>query len=217
MSGPIYSLMFVHNAITAELRSLESRASQAKDAKSIGELADDLSFFTELMQLHHKGEESVVFPMLDENAPGYAATYLFDHEAERAHLDSLISQAQSARDGGELDLKGFQKELTGLVSAGLTHIEKENTLVIPELAERLTPPQQGELVGKVLGVIPKEKMPAIVPWVVSRQSDDDAEAYVRGMMAGMPAPVFEAAKGWIRGGVPEARWTELSRRVPELV
>jgi hemerythrin-like domain-containing protein len=208
--------MFVHNAIVAELRSLEERAVAAQDAKSVGELADDLEFFSELMRLHHLGEESVVFPMLDENAPGYAATYLFDHEAERTHLESLIAQARTAREGGELNLKGFQEELSGMVSAGLTHIEKENTLVIPELAERLSPPEQGELVGKVLGVIPKEKMPTIVPWVVARQSDDDAEAYVRGMMAGMPAPVFEAAKGWIRGGIEEARWTELSRRVPEL-
>jgi hemerythrin-like domain-containing protein len=208
--------MFVHKAIVAELNSLEARASAAQDAKSVGELADDLAFFTELMKLHHLGEESAVFPLLDENSPGYAATYLFDHEAERAHLESLVTQARTAGEGGELNLKAFQKELSLLVSAGLTHIEKENSLVIPELAERLSPPEQGALVGKVLSVIPKEKMPGIVPWVVARQSDDDAEAYVRGMMAGMPAPVFEAAKGWIKGGIEEARWTELSRRVPEL-
>jgi len=216
MSGPIYSLKFVHDAICAELRRFEAQALAAEDAASIGELADDLSFFRELMGLHHAGEEVGVFSLLDEGSPGYAATYLFDHKAEIAHLDSLCEQAQAARGGGDVRFADFRRELAAVVSGGLTHIEKENTLILPELASRFSPSEQGEIVGKVIGAIPKDMMPALVPWIVARLEDDGAEAYVRGLMAAMPAPAFAAAKGWIKGGVSESRWNALAERIPEL-
>ncbi len=216
MNGPIHGLKFVHKAISEELRSFEAQAAKASSATAIGALADDLHFFRDAMSYHHLGEEVGIFPLLDEGTPGYAATYLFDHKAERAHLDSLCKQASAARNGDAIDLSSFRRELSTVVDNGLAHIDKENTLVIPVLAERYSAPEQGAIVGKVVGAIPKEKMSALVPWIVARLDHDEAEEYVRGLMAAMPAPVFTAAKGWIRGGVPETTWAALQERIPEL-
>jgi len=216
MQGPIHGLKFVHKAIAEELRSFEAQAAEAKSAAAIGAMADDLHFFREAMSFHHLGEEVGIFPLLDESSPGYAATYLFDHAAERAHLDSLCKQATEARTGDAIDLASFRRELSTVMDNGLAHIDKENTLLIPVLAERYSPPEQAEIVGKVVGAIPKEKMAALVPWIVARLDHDEAEEYVRGLMKAMPAPVFAAAKGWIRGGVPESAWAALQERIPEL-
>ena len=41
-------------------------------------------------------------------------------------------------------------------------------------------------------------------------------AYVSALVAAMPAPVFQQAKGWIRAGVSEARWAHLCSAVPAL-
>jgi hemerythrin-like domain-containing protein len=209
MANPIYSLKLVHNALAKELEDLRT---QASDPDRVAGLSESLSFFRELMGFHHAGEEAAIFPLMDERAESYLA----EHEEERAHLEALERKARTASGGGDFDHESFVAELGATVAAGLAHIEKENSQVIPELAERFTPPQQAEIVGKIVAAIPKEKMSAIVPWIVHRQNDDDAEAYIRGLMAGMPAPVFAAAKGWLREGLPEARWDGLCERVPEL-
>ena len=57
---------------------------------------------------------------------------------------------------------------------------------------------------------------AAVPWIIERVSADDAEAYVTVLESAMPPEVFSAAKGWIRDGVSEGVWTDLSTRLPQL-
>lgn len=216
MTGPIFSLQFVHHAIVTELRSFEATARAAKTAADIAALAEPLAFFAELMRFHHAGEEAAVFPLLDADDPNLSSTYLYDHAHETKALASLQEMANTARAGQDVSIAGFQRQIHGLVDAGIVHIEKENSLVLPWLANKFSPPQQGEIVGKVIAAIPKEKMPPLVPWIITRLSAADAEAYVRGLMAGMPAPVFEAAKGWIEGGVSAQTWTTLRAQIPEL-
>ncbi len=216
MPNPIMSLKFVHDAISAELQDLESRANAATTAENIGALADSLEFFCELMKFHHRGEEQTVFPLLEEKDAGVSASYLDDHVHETKALSTLREAAAAAKGGKDVVLADFQRELSEVAKAGLAHIEKENTEVLPWLAEHFSPAEQGKIVGEVVGAIPKEKMPALVPWIINRLNADAAIRYVQGLRAGMPAPVFTAAQGWIQGGVSEDRWAALLAGIPEL-
>ncbi|MBW2463991.1 MAG: hypothetical protein JRH11_20250 [Deltaproteobacteria bacterium] len=88
--------------------------------------------------------------------------------------------------------------------------------MVPLIAERFSPPEQGAIVNDILSAIPKEAMPKLVPWIVERQSVEDAVAYVSALRGAMPPPVFAAARGWIEGGVAPERWRALVERIPEL-
>ena len=96
------------------------------------------------------------------------------------------------------------------------HSTKEDELILPLVDEHFSPAEQGEMVGKILSTISREDMVEFVPWIVDRQPPDTAEAYVRGLMGAMPAPVFAAAKGWIEGGISAEKWQDLKARIPEL-
>jgi hypothetical protein len=110
----------------------------------------------------------------------------------------------------------FQRELYAFALQAQAHIDKENTFILPLVAEKFSPPEQGGMMQQIISAIPKEAMAQAVPWLVARQTMDDAVAYVNGLAAAMPEPVFQAAKGWIQGGVDAERWAALQERVPQL-
>ena len=210
MPGPINALRFVHTAILSESDRIDSATAAATDPGDLTALADDVAFFEDLVLLHTHGEEVGLFPVVAELAPHIDETYLFDHEDERRSFTEL----REAIEGG--DVTSAQRAALVLRQHAHSHIEKENTLILPFVDDNITPPEQGEMVGKILSTIPPEKMPAVVPWIIERISADEAEAYVTVLESAMAPHVFAAAKGWIREGVSDGVWTDLSSRLPQL-
>jgi hypothetical protein len=209
--GPINSLRFVHAAILTESDRIDAAASAATSSHDLTAIADDVAFFEDLVLLHTRGEELGMFPVLAELAPHIDETYLFDHEDERATFAAL----RGAIDAG--DVTAAQRAAVVLREHAHSHIEKENTLILPFVDEHLAPPEQGAMLGKILSTIPPEKMAAVVPWIINRISHDDAEKYVTVLAGALPPEAFAAAKGWIRDGVEPDALAELIRRLPHLV
>jgi iron-sulfur cluster repair protein YtfE (RIC family) len=215
-AGPIFSLLYVHNAIRSEAAQLETLVREATSPGEAGELAERFVYLAKLLHMHQAGEEAGLFPVLAELFPHAADTYLFDHEEERSVGARLVELAHACGSDDEEALAALQREVPVFRAAVEMHSRKEDELVFPLIAERFSPPEQGKIISDILAAIPKEEMPAAVPWIVDRQTLDDAEAYVRGLMGAMPPPVFAAARGWIEAGVASERWEQLKGRVPEL-
>lgn len=210
MPGPINALRYVHSAILAESDRIDAAADAAASGDELAELADDVAFFENLVLLHTKGEEHGLFPKLAEAAPHIDETYLFDHEDERQTFANL----RSAIDAG--DLNEARRAAVVLREHAHSHIEKENTLILPFVDEHFAPPEQGAMLGAILSTIPPEQMSQVVPWIIDRLSADDAEAYVSVLEHAMPPEAFTAAKDWIRDGVAPERYGELTARLPQL-
>lgn len=210
MQGPINNLRFVHTAILRESDRIDDAAAAATGADDLSALADDVEFFEDLVLLHTQGEEIGLFPVLAELAPHIDETYLFDHEDERATFAALREAIAAG------DVTAARRAAVVLRQHAHSHIEKENTLILPFVDEHVAAPEQGAMVGKILSTIPPEKMSAAVPWVIDRIPVDDAERYVTALEAAMPPEVFGAAKGWIRDGVEPGTYAELARRLPQL-
>lgn len=210
MPGPINALRYVHSAILSESDRIDEAAAGATTGDDLAALADDVAFFEDLVLLHTTGEELGLFPVLAEAAPHIDETYLFDHEDERKTFSALRDALASG------DLHAARRAAVLLRGHAHSHIEKENTLILPFVDENFAPPDQGAMLGNILSTIPPEKMPAVVPWIIERISPDDAESYVTVLEAAMPPEVFSAAKGWIRDGVSDEVWSDLSSRLPHL-
>jgi len=210
MPSPIDALRFVHSAILYESDRIDEEAAGAARGDQLTALADDVAFFEELVLLHTKGEELGLFPALADVTPHIDETYLFDHEGERSTFAAL-RQAIDAE-----DLASARRAAAMLRQEAHSHVEKENTFILPLVAESFPPPEQGAMVGKILSTIPPERMPAVVPWIIERVSPEEAEAYVTVLEGAMPPEVFSNAKDWIREGVSVEVWSDLSTRLPQL-
>jgi hemerythrin-like domain-containing protein len=221
MSGPIAGVRFIHTAIDREAADVESRASSLTDADGARRLADKLAFFERVNAYHTKGEEVAIFPRLEEKVKHQAPAYLLDHEEERAlfaELKSLLAQLAVGLDGkldGRLHAR-LVRQSAALRDSLALHIRKENEILVPLLDAAFTPPEQGVMVGQAVAEIPKEEMPAVLPWLVAWLDPDDRESYLREMMRVMPPPVISAAAGWLAEKLPTSAWSDLKRRIPEL-
>ena len=210
MPGPIDSLRFVHTAILAESARLERATESATSAEELRGLEADAAWFDELVNYHTRGEELGLFPLLAEKAPHIDDPYLFDHDSERRLLTGLREAIASG------DLAAARRCALLLNEHTSTHIEKENTLILPFVADTFSVPEQVAIVQTILSTIPPDKMAVAVPWIIERLPMDQAETYARALASAMPPPVFAKARGWIQSGVSSEIWADLSSRVPEL-
>jgi hemerythrin-like domain-containing protein len=217
MPGPIDSLLFVHAAIRGEADELESAIAATDDPAQAGALAERIEFFGHLVDGHTRGEEIGLFPPLVERDEALAETYLFDHTEERELFAELASLARACQGGDRGALTRLQREIVALSAHVHSHITKENELILPRVSALFSAEEQGAMVRAILSAFTPEDTAAAVPWIVTRLDDDTAAAYVGVLSVTMPPPVFEAAKGWIEGGIPEAQWATLTERVPVLI
>ena len=216
MPGPIDALRFVHSAILAEAAALEQAAHDAGSPGDAAPLRERVALFSELVDAHTRGEEAGLFPVLAERAPKIADTYLFDHTEERALFAAMLDSLDRCAQGDAQALATLRRQTIALSEHSGSHVRKENELVLPYVAEHFPPPEQGEIVQKILSVFTPEQMAAAVPWIVRNVSLDEAVAYTGAISKAMPPPVFAKAKGWIEAGVPAERWQALVERVEGL-
>ena len=216
MPNPIDSLRFVHAAIVAEVDDLESAIQGASGPAEAGELTERIDYFGRLVNSHTSGEEVGLFPRLIERDETYAETYLFDHVEERKLFAELVELARACEGGSDDALERLRREIVVLSTHAHAHIAKENELVLPRVASLFSPEEQGQIVGQILSTFTPEETAAAVPWIIARLDADVAAAYVNVLANVMPPPAFEAAKGWIQGGISAEQWRALTERAPVL-
>ena len=216
MPGPIDTTRFVHNAIVKEADEIEAATNATTDATELAALADRIEWFGYVVNKHTTGEEVGLFPPLAERRPSIADTYLFDHVDERALFPELTQLARDASTGKPDSLARLQRQSIALTEHLHAHVRKENELIFPLVNELFSPPEQGEMVGKMIADLTPEDNVIAMPWIVRMNDADGAAVYVDALSHVMPPPVFDMAKGWIRDGVSAERWTELTQRVPAL-
>jgi hemerythrin-like domain-containing protein len=214
MPGPIDSLRFVHAAILAEADELETLVASTTTPSEAGALAERIDYFGELVNSHTKGEELGLFPPLVERDEAIAETYLFDHLEEQATFAELSALAARCREGDTDALARLRRETVALVTNVQSHVAKENELILPRVGELFAPDEQARMVGAILSTFTPEETARAVPWIVARLDPDTAAAYVNVLAHAMPPPVFDAAKGWIRGGISDEQWHALVERAP---
>jgi hemerythrin-like domain-containing protein len=219
MPGPIASVRFIHTAIDREAADIERRADTLTDADGARSLAEKVAFFERVNAYHTQGEETAIFPRLEEKAKHQAPAYLMDHEEERERFQEIKSLLAQLAEGAVVDGAAHARlrRQTAALRDGLAlHIRKENQIIVPLLDAAFSPAEQGAMVGKAISEIPQAEMPAVLPWLVGWLDPADREAYLRELLRVLPPPVIAAAAGWLSAKLPGDAWADLRRRIPEL-
>jgi len=214
--GPINALRFVHSAIFSEAERLENRAHSELGRDEARQLAAELAVFDRLMDGHTKGEEVGLFPKLAEREPHFAETYLRDHEVEHALFRDLAAALESLSQGDDSAHGAVRRLASAIRHHVVTHIGKENELVLPYVDASFSPPEQGQMLGQVLSVFTPQDLETFLPWIVARLDDDTAVSYLGALGGAQPPAVFAKSCAWIKAGIPEAQRARLAQRVDAL-
>jgi hypothetical protein len=200
MEPPIRGSRFIHRAILAEARTIETLAAQGDGAA----ILERLDFFQRVLHLHNTGEEVGVFPEIDARQPDIVPAYLLDHSEEKGLSANL--RAACATGGPELG-----RAATALGTHLRLHIKKEEELIVPLVERLFSIPEQAAQVGKMLAVFPPADMARVLPWLVSSIEVEDRRAYLGMMEKVVPADRFTGLLATVRAGVSPDVWASLGR------
>ncbi len=215
--GPIRALRFIHDAIRAEYALLDDAVSGYTTPGQASAIVEPVKMLTRLIRGHVHGEDAGYFPALEAKAGPITKPFSMDHDDEGARLDALDACVDRCAAGGtQADLIELKRSIAIEGAIIDQHMAKEERLLWPLTEELFTPPEQGAIVGAIIAVIPREEMPVLVPWIMQRQTDADALAYVAVLEKAMPPPAFTMIMGAVKARTTEACWANIAGARPEL-
>jgi hypothetical protein len=210
MTEPVDMIRAVHNAFRNDLERIDSAALDSAQGKTgLDATIERFRFFNEVLVWHARGEEEGIFPLVENVAPLVAEPYTIDHRGLDSAFDEL-HRSYSARDS----LKTARATAAFRFHLDI-HLNKEDTHLYRIFRERISLPEQGEALGIMAGMIPRERFPDMVAWLLPLIGNDDRENVIRIWQMVLPAPAFTGAKELIRKSVGDD-WAELTHRIPTL-
>jgi hemerythrin-like domain-containing protein len=210
MQSPIDGVQAIHNAFRADIAQIDAAANAAaRGEQGLEATVERFHFFNEILNYHAHGEESAVFPMVEEVAPLVAQTYAIDHQRLDVAFNSL-SNAVSAHDAIETAraTAAFKFHLD-------THLDKEDAQLFRIMRERVALSDQIKAVGVMSSQMPGSRVPEFNAWIYPLLDDDDRENFTRALMMLMPWEVFAPSIPLIRDAAGDG-FAELTLRIPEL-
>jgi iron-sulfur cluster repair protein YtfE (RIC family) len=209
--GPMAILQSIHNAFRRDVVEIDDLAYQAAaQGGDIQPVLDRLEVFFTMLDIHTRGEDAVLFPVVDRVAPLLAGTYRADHD------DAEGLRAAIVRMGQNPDLLAIARATAALRAHTLLHLQKEDELLLPVIQDRTGRDEQMQILAFMGRGAPPELALRVVAWMFGLTDHDDRETIATVWMQTMPAPAFAAMRALIRETL-KADWNELVRRVPNLI
>ena len=167
---------------------------------------------------HATDEEAVIFPSAAKVANQLITELIADHhdltrrELEIAQSGHAIVEMPSAEDrlvaGQRLNVLANQ-----LFAAYITHMNREETDLVPLMGEHFTDPEMGAMQGKIVGQMPPDRLFAILGWMLPSLNVTELSSLMASLKQGTPPPVLKSISDLGAARVDPARWAEVKLRV----
>lgn len=208
----VRDMLAVHEALDRGLQTAATAIRAADDgdlerARCLGEFLADV---LHLLQLHHEGEDELLYPLVrqrDEASALLLARMSQQHE-------SVVSSVASCRDmtacysasAASADAGALSAEIAVLRSSLTEHVSEEEGEFLSIAARVVTPPEWGALPEHALSHYPGERLWLPLGLVIEALPDDLREEMfehlpppVAGMWNGGGSAAFEQEMSTIRG------------------
>jgi hemerythrin-like domain-containing protein len=154
--SPLTSLTDEHQTIIELLGAFQTYATRLQSGASVdpADLARFSDIFRELVDYrHHEKEEGIVFPFLARNGFEWSSGLLAELQGEHAHLrylmDVLCQAATRELPASREQRRQIAEAVTAFVESKRRHIQKEDSLLMPAIAQRLGPTALEQLAAEL--------------------------------------------------------------------
>ena len=158
------------------------------DPARVGKVSGYYAEVLDLLELHHEGEDALIWPKLLERSPGDAETVTRIADQHHGVYDDLGASrsalaAWRAGPSGE-SAAALVAALADLDSHLAAHLDEEEKTILPLCAAHLTMPEWGELPAHAMGHYKGER-----PWLIlGLVREHMTQAQRDDMLAHMPPP-----------------------------
>jgi zinc finger protein-like protein len=207
VARPLDTITAFHNAFRRDMGRIDQAAlAWARGAEPAPPDLGRYRFFQEILVWHANGEEAVVFPFLEREAPLLSEPYIQDHHA----LDTAYERVDAAVQEGDA------LEATRATAAFKFHLDlhlaKEDRQVYPLIRERIRLPEEKGMSGTIAGMVPRERFPEVIGWIFPLLGPKDRQNLVEVFQMVMPPEVFAGVTGLIAKTLGD-EWPALAGRV----
>ncbi|KAF6002994.1 hypothetical protein F1559_002199 [Cyanidiococcus yangmingshanensis] len=208
-SGPLAEIMRVHKAIRVDLQALADTALQldpeSLNPRHVTSLGERFAFLELMVRDHSNAEDRVVLPSLAERVHGVVEEYENDHHCEQQLFHALSQTLMDIQCAGTMaETRAHVQKLRGIVRALrvdlMHHLEREEMVLWPMLAEKFSLEEQTEIVGQVFGQIPASRMRELLPWLVRVLSRHESANMMQHILTITRSTMFEQwLRTWFKG------------------
>ncbi len=153
----------------------------------IADYYDNVLWF---LDVHHHGEEELVFPRLRERSPD-AVALVDSMESQHHEVVQLLANAGTTRTawaGGDTEAQAtLAEQLQALHDATVEHLDQEEAQLLPLCGDYLTMEEWGALPGHALSQYRGDKVWLVLGLIMEQRTPDE-QAH---MLAMMPPPVSQ--------------------------
>jgi hemerythrin-like domain-containing protein len=185
-------MVAVHKALRGALSTGPPRVRGVEpgDAARRALIADYYDNVLWFLDVHHHGEEELVFPRLRERSPESVA--LIDSmESQHHDVVQLLADAGASRSAwadGDTDVQDtLAEQLQALHDATVAHLDQEEAQLLPLCGDCLTMEEWGALPGHALSQYRGDKVWLVLGLIMEQRTPDERAH----MLAMMPPPVTQ--------------------------
>ncbi len=167
---------------------------------------------------HAVDEESVIFPAAAKVGNQLVTELIADHHdltrrelevARTGHALLELPSAEGRRDAGRrLNLLANQ-----LFAAYITHMNREETELVPLMQEHFTDPEMGAMQGKIIGQMPPDRVFAILGWMMPSLNLTELSDLITALKHGAPPSLLQSVSELGAARVDSARWAAVKLQV----
>ena len=198
----------VHKVFRGSLASAPTFVgSAAGDDARRAMIANYYTNFVMFLEVHHDGEEQIVFPRLTERAPNERA--IVEHAESQHHeviglVDNVKNSIGFWEEKGDPAADGLVSSLQALGDVLIPHLDQEEAEIVPLASKFISAEEWGMLPGHALGGFGGDKVWLIMGLIRENFTQEQRDT----MLAHMPPP---ARQMWESMG--EASFNELIAQV----
>jgi len=208
-SGPLAEIMRVHKAIRVDLQALADAAlkldPESLNPRHLTTLRERFAFLERMVRDHSNAEDRVVLPALAERVHGIVEEYETDHHCEQELFRRLLQTLLDIQCAGTAaETRSLIRKLRGIVRALrvdlMHHLEREEVVLWPILAEKFSADEQTQIVGQVFGQIPASRMQELLPWLVRVLSRHESANMMQHILTITRSTMFaQWLRTWFKG------------------
>jgi hypothetical protein len=165
---------------------------------------------TAFLEVHHEGEEQLVFPLLTDRVPE-CRELVEEAASQHADIVGLMEASKAGVDswetGGDSHAPAAERSLRDLDTLLSAHLDQEEGQILPLAEEHLTAKEWGKLPGHAMGSFEGDKTWLIMGLIRENSTQDQRDM----MLNTMPPPVCQM---WETTG--EASFDDLIARVRQV-
>jgi len=193
VARPLDAVSAFHNAFRRDIARIDQAAvAWARDGGAPPSDLERYRFFNEALVWHANGEEAVVFPYIEREAPLLSEPYIQDHHG----LDTLYERLHGAVEASD-GLEAARAAAAFKFHLDL-HLAKEDRQIYAMIRERIRLPEEKGMGGTLSSMVPRERLPEVIAWIFPLLGTVDRQNLTEVFQMLMPPEVFSGVEGLIR-------------------